>query len=341
MNTNRSLFGLVCRAAAFCFLVAGSASLIEAQTSPAVTFAPRAPLFLASESSPMNLAGTSSSSSSSDADASYTRMNLDSPAAPESPQPPPRRSYGRPNYSSGNTNPDGSDKWFFLGGFGASSPIGITHKYETVSYGFQVGGGRNFNKNVGVGLQFDYDHFGLQAATINNQAYIYNYCTVADYEAEYCAPEGAGQAESVSGLDGNNHVWSFTLNPTYTVATDGSLGAYAVIGAGFYHKVTNFTEPETEEECYYFCEEVEANANIDHYTSNAFGISPGFGVTYKFSHFSSERFYVEVRYVLTFNSQRAGVTAANVATSSLSATDFYPANSDRTTYIPIKVGLRF
>jgi hypothetical protein len=41
------------------------------------------------------------------------------------------------------------------------------------------------------------------------------------------------------------------------------------------------------------------------------------------------------------DSQRTGVTSANVATSPLNATDFYPANSDRTTFLPIKVGIRF
>jgi hypothetical protein len=42
-----------------------------------------------------------------------------------------------------------------------------------------------------------------------------------------------------------------------------------------------------------------------------------------------------------FDSQRYGVTSANVATSALTAANLYPANSNRTTYIPIIVGLRF
>jgi hypothetical protein len=50
---------------------------------------------------------------------------------------------------------------------------------------------------------------------------------------------------------------------------------------------------------------------------------------------------MEARYVFMPNSQRTGVTSANVATSPLSATNFYPANSNRTTYIPVKFGLRF
>lgn len=344
MNTNRTFFGLVCRAAALSFLMAGTASLIEAQQPSSVPSASNTSPFLAYESAPLNLAApaffpssSSSSSSSLDAAPADGTLNLNAPAALDSSQPPPRRTYGRPNYSSGNTNPDGSNKYFFLGGVGLTLPIGDTHVYETPSWGLQFGGGRAWSKSFGVGLQFDYDHFGLQGATLANQTYIYDYgCSAYEEEQGNCG---------VSGLDGNNHVWSFTLNPTYTLPTDGAWGAYGVIGAGFYHKVTNFTEPTVEEECsLYGCGDFEEDANIDHYTSNAFGVSPGFGITYKFSHFSNQRFYVEARYVLMLDSQRTGITSQNVGTSfgaNYTGTDFYPANSNRTTYIPIKFGIRF
>lgn len=341
MLIHGTLTGLARRIAALSFLVAGTATLMQAQQSQP------APVLLASDAAPAASAGSYSSSvSSSDAVAtsasdSTARFDLSSAALAGS-QPPPRRSYGRPNYSGGNTNSDGSAKWTFLAGAGFDLPIGNTHKYQTTGYVFQVGGGRNFNKTIGVLLQFDYNHFGIQQATLNNQLYIYNYCTAADVAAEECSPEGeVPAADGLSQLGGNNHVWSFTLNPTFTLPTEGSLGAYVVVGGGFYHKVTNFTTPSTAEECYYYCEEIETSANIDHYTSNAFGVNGGFGVTYKFSRFSNEKFYAEARYVLLLDSQRTGVTAANVPTSPLTATDFYPANSNRTTYIPITFGLRF
>ena len=142
-------------------------------------------------------------------------------------------------------------------------------------------------------------------------------------------------------VGGHAHIWSLTLDPVIDLFPERKTDIYVTGGGGFYRKVTSFTDPEEVEECYYFCEEGEANATVDHYTSNAFGVNGGVGVTYKFSHFSNERFYVEARYVFMLDSQRTGVTSANVATSSLSATDFYPANSNRTTYIPIKVGIRF
>ena len=332
MNIERSLFGIACRTMALSFLMAGTAVLAHAQQPSSFATTIKAPLMLASESS-ASLASSSSSSSSlleTDADTHFDLL--------AGSQPPPRRRYGRPNYSSGNNHADGSEKYTFLAGGGLSSPIGITHKYETPSYSFQVGGGRNFSKAYGILAQFDYDHFGLQGATLANEAYVYNY---------YCTPyaQAQGYCTLVTGLDGSNHVWSFTLNPTFTLPTDGSLGAYAVIGGGFYHKVTDFTEPGTGYyyDPYYGYIPYSANQVIDHYTSNSVGVNAGFGLTYKFSKFSNERFYAEARYVYIPNSIRYGVTAANVSTfgATYSGYNDYPANSDRTSYIPVNFGIRF
>jgi hypothetical protein len=329
MNIQRSFFGIACRAAAFSFLMAGTVLLVQAQQAPSVASTAKVPVLLASESAPAGIVAVSSSSSSSawDADAAGdSRFNLLGGT-----QPPPRRRYGRPNYSDSHSNADGSSKYTFLVGGGMAGPIGNTHKYETPSYGFQVGGGRNFNKTAGVLAQFDYDQFGLQGKTLANQKYLYNY--------------GVPVGSQLSSLDGNNHVWSFTLNPTFTLPAEGSLGVYAVVGGGFYHKVTNFTVPTVGTYCdyYYGCYQYQANQMIDHYTSNAVGMNGGIGLTYKFSKFSNERFYVEARYVLLLNQQRYGITSASstAALNAYTGWNYYPQNSNRTTYIPIKVGLRF
>ncbi|HEY4382314.1 MAG TPA: hypothetical protein VGN01_18335 [Acidobacteriaceae bacterium] len=342
MNTKRSFFGIACRAAAFSFLLAGTASLLQAQQASADGSTTKAPVFLSSNAAPAASYDIFSSSSSS----SSSSSNFDSPIASDghfllgldklsSSQPPPRRRYGRPNYSSGNTNPDGSSKYTFMVGAGAAVPVGNTHVYETPGYDFQIGGGRNFNKTIGVLLQFDYDHFGLQGATLANQTFVYDTllgCTQAQINTGQC----------VTGLDGNNHVWSLTVNPTFTLATEGSLGAYVVVGTGYYHKVTNFTQPTTQFECsIYGCGYFDVNATVDHYTSNAIGVNGGIGLTYKFSKFSNERFYVEGRYVFMANENRPGITSQNAATAPANATNLYPANSHRTTFIPITVGLRF
>ena len=205
-----------------------------------------------------------------------------------------------------------------MAGVGLSAPIGNTHKYETPSYGFQFGGGRNFNKVYGLLLQFDYDHFGLQGDTLANQNYLYDYgCTASSSQAFVrCLRPRRQQSRLVV----------YTQPHLYT-SNGWFLGAYAVVGGGFYHKVTNFTEPTIEEYCYYYCEDYQVNANIDHYTSNAVGVNGGFGLTYKFSKFSNERFYMEARYVYMANSTaiwRHGLQPTSVL-NSYTGYNLYPA----------------
>jgi len=350
MPIHRTFFGLACRAAAFSFVFAGTASLMQAQSaaSPSPSF--ERPLLVASavasayanpfagmaaDSDLVASSSSRSSSSSSSTDAALPDTGALGHFDLSATQPPPRRTYGRPNYSDKNTNGDGSPRWVGLAGGGFGLPVGNTHKYETTGWGIQGGFGRGFSKELAVLLQFDYDHFGLTTATVNNESLLYIGAT--------------GQ-----GFGANNHVWSFSLDPTFTLPTEGSLGAYAVVGAGFYHKVTNFTTPQTE--CLdYYCDIVgTVNTTcgaICHYTSNAPGFNGGLGVTWKFSKFSNERLYAEARYVFIDNSQRAGLTVANSTTppygtpsnpgGTYTGTNAYPANSNRTTYIPVKFGIRF
>ncbi len=244
-----------------------------------------------------------------------------------------RKRYGKPRYRGNNTNADGSSKWIFYGGAGLSQPLGNTWHYLTPSYAFQVGGGRQFSKKFAVPIQFDYNHFGMTAQTLNNQT------TVLD------AIFGAGAVDGL--LYGNSHVWSFTVDPTYTFYTGDAWGAYAVAGVGFYHKTAQFTVPVTQQGGGYgygYGYGYQSSQPIDKYTSNAPGFDAGFGLTYKFSRFANERFYVEARYVFVDNSYRPGVTVSSLkpgVTIPPTENNFFPANSNRTTYIPVTVGIRF
>ena len=254
-----------------------------------------------------------------------------------------RQRYGQPRYRGGNTNADGSNKYTFEAGAGFTQPLGNTYHYLTPSYGIQVGGGRQFSKKLALLLQFDWDNFGFNGRTLAGQQYIYN-TYINDYNvANGYVPSNPNYVAPLASLDGNSHIWSFTLNPTYTIYSGEGLGAYVVVGVGFYHKVATFTTPGLAEYCdpYYGCYQYEANQVIDHYTSNAPGFNGGFGITYKFSRFSNERFFGEVRYVFVDNSQRSGVTPANVSIANINETNDYPANSNRTTYLPVKFGIRF
>ena len=250
-----------------------------------------------------------------------------------------RRRYGAPRYRGANTNADGSEKYTVFVGGGFSSPAGTVFNYATTSYGFQVGGGRNFNKRFGVNVEFDYDHFGMTGQTLTNQQSLYNY-----YIGLYNATQTlANQIAPVSGLDGNNHVWSLSLDPTFTFHQTEAVGAYLIGGAGYYHKVANFTVQEEGiyVDPYGYEEPYVANQVIDHYTSNAPGFNGGVGFTYKFSRFANEKLYGEVRYVYVINSARAGVTVDNASPANADVANDFPQNSNHTSYIPVKFGIRF
>jgi hypothetical protein len=326
MRTNLSFLRSTGRAAAFTLLLAGAASLMHAQQASSAVASSPAPLFLASAAAPEAIsasalasASSSSSSSSSLSDSLASDPSSFSFASDSATQPPPRRRYGRPNYSDSHTNPDGSSKFTFMVGAGLSSPVEDTGKYLTPNFAFQVGGGRNWSKKFGVLVQFDYDKFGFQGSTLANQQNLYN--TGIPSSSEYY----------LSTLDGNSHVWSFTLDPTYTFYTGDTYSAYAVGGVGFYHKTANFFVPATEEACsFYGCFDYAADETVDKYTSNAPGFNGGMGMTFKPSRFAGERFYLEARFVYVDNSPRAA-----------SATNYYPPNANQTYYIPATLGLRF
>ena len=271
----------------------------------------------------------SSSSSVTDGDAVEARSVNFTGDASDALQPPPRRRYGRPRYNDSRHNPDGSDKYAFMAGVGLTLATGNTAHYLNTDYAFQVGGGRNFNKNFSLLLQFDYDHFGFNGRTLYNQSVLYD-------------PTNASGI--IGNLDGKSHVWSITVDPVYNFYTRQGLGAYVVGGVGFYHKTANFTVPATGTYCdyYYGCYQYQANQTIDKYTSNGVGFSGGFGLTLKPSQFAGQRLYVEARYVYMDNQQKDGLNASNPNYNpNYVGNNGYRPNSNRTTYIPIKAGIRF
>jgi hypothetical protein len=273
-----------------------------------------APLVL---SPPDDLSYSSSTGSAEMANAED--FNLSSSAD----QPPPRRRYGKPNYNDSRTNADGSAKYTFFAGGGFTLPVGGSHNYLTTSYDVQVGAGRNFNKTFGAVVQFDWDNFGFQTATLNRQLAIYN---------------GPFFQYGIPQLGGTSHIWSFTVGPVVNFYSSDTFGAYAIGGVGFYHKTANFTTPVPAQACdFYGCYVYTANATVDKYTSNAFGVNAGLGLTYKFSRFAGERFYVEARYVYTFNSPRP----FDYGDVNFNGVNVFPQNSAKTGFIPVVFGIRF
>jgi len=293
---------------------------------PAAASAQPALNLQASLMAPLDLSSSSSSSSSSDSDAAAPVEHFDMSTAAAL-QPPPRRRYRRPNYSDSHTNPDGSNKYTFMVGGGFVLPTGGTHNYASPGWKFQVGAGRNFNKTLGVLLQFDYDKMGIQTHTLNSQLALYNSLGATDQNGN-----------PLSQLNGYIHDWSFSLDPIVNYYTSDTWGAYVTGGVGLYHKATVFTIPGVGTYCdpYYGCYQYRADQPIDKYTSNAFGVNGGLGFTYKLSRWSGTRLYGEARYVWTDNSPRRYDVSGN--TNYFNA---FPQASARTTFIPVTFGIRF
>ena len=313
--------------AAIVFLAAGTLG-VQAQQSAGITLPPinlktslNAPLDL---SMPDDLKYSSSTGSAELAKAEdFSIGNNDD-------QPPPRRRYGRPNYSDSHTNPDGSAKYSFFAGGGFTIPTSDMGNSLSTSYDIQAGGGRNFNKKFGVMLQFDWDNFGIKTATLNNLLAIYNGPPLFFTDQN---------GNPLSQISGRSHVWSFSLNPVYNFYQSDNKGAYVIGGAGFYHKTATFSTPALGQECDFFgnCFQFQVNQDFDHYTSNAFGLNGGVGFTYKLSHFSGTKFYAEARFIHTFNSART----FSFGDQNLNGLDVFPQNSVDSNYIPVTFGIRF
>jgi hypothetical protein len=166
----------------------------------------------------------------------------------------------------------------------------------------EAGGG--FNRPVGYTRTFA--TWGGNIALGAGWKFTRWFSTLAEWQ--YLSDKIPGNYLAQVGVPGGHiHVWGLTLEPTYTYQTSGKLGGYAFGGGGFYRRVTTFTVPQLEEQCYYFCYQQNVNVPVAHYSSNQGGWNAGGGVTYKIlGQDSNAKLYVEARY-LRVNSPSSNV----------------------------------
>ncbi len=259
------------------------------------------------------------SSSSSPYEAWLTPNALPGAAYLASPSPNPS-----PQYGNSNRYPTYQSSFSHIAieaGAGFTAPIGNdTHPYEspgwnvneTWGWNVNVGGGWNFTKHFGALLEYTFDKQKIPGDTLST---IY-------------AQANADGAGLTYPLGGNVNTWSFTVDPIYYVPVTHRSGVYVTGGGGFYRKVANFTEPQLEEECYYYyCGYGYGNATAAHSSSNQGGINAGFGLYWKaFGEDSNAKFYAETRYVWV---------------DSPVASDKDPFGGGTEGLIPVTVGIRF
>lgn len=135
---------------------------------------------------------------------------------------------------------------------------------------------------------------------------------------------------------GHAHIWSLTLDPVLDLFPKASNDIYITGGGGFYRKVSSFTDPEEEEECYYFCETFEQNVVVAHFSSNQGGWNIGAGYQHRLGGMygdSKNKLFAEVRYIDVLS---PAVTGLSPNGSGLITT----VNAD-TKMIPVTLGVRF
>ncbi len=204
------------------------------------------------------------------------------------------------NYPSYNNYSSTWSHIAFVGGGGFTAPIGNdTRGYDTWGYNLDVGGGWNFTKKFGVLFEYQFDRMKIPGATL--------------------AKVG------VQGGNINTHL--FLFNPTYYFWSHNSTGAYVLGGVGFSRKVTNFTDLQQGQVCYYyFCGYGTQSVTVANFASTQMAADAGFGLFWKaFGPDSNAKLFIESRYIFV-DSPRATATTEGEGTEEL---------------IPVTLGIRF
>jgi hypothetical protein len=197
------------------------------------------------------------------------------PAAPSASaavaSPSPQYGGSKNNYPSYPNYQSRTSHIAFVGGAGLTSPVGnTTHSYETYGYNFDVGGGWMFTKKFGALFEYGFNKNKIPGATI----------------------------ASVGAQGGNINTHLFMANAIYYPYAHGSKGIYVTAGPGYSRKVTNFTDLEPTEECYYFCYYGYAPVTVDNFSSSQFAFDGGVGFYWKaFGQDSRAKLFAEARYV--------------------------------------------
>jgi len=173
--------------------------------------------------------------------------------------------------SSGYAQTD--HKFNFNVGAGVTPLVGdIRHRLNT-GWNISVGGGYNFAPTFGITAEYSYFGLGVDPSVLH----------------------------ALSVPDGNAHVHAVTLNPVWRFKNGERFGAYATVGAGYYRRTVEFTQPTTAivdvfDPWWGYVGPViiPTNQVLGSVTSNAGGVNGGLGATVGIK--GGVKFYTEIRY---------------------------------------------
>lgn len=195
----------------------------------------------------------------------------------------------------------------FEAGGGANGPTSDSSSDITWGGNFTVGGGYRFTPHLSGLIEYQFIDDKLPGALIGE-----------------------------TGANGGDaHIWSFTLAPVVDLFPKSTNDVYITGGGGFYRKVTNFTDPQEVEYCYYYyCGVGVQNVVVGHFSSNQGGWNIGGGFTHRLGGTygdSNLKLFAEVRYLDVMT------PASAVAPNGLGTA----AVGEDTKLIPITLGIRF
>ena len=214
-----------------------------------------------------------------------------------------------PGWNSGWRNADGSLKLALAFGGGYDTSAGATRKYQGVGWNYRMGAGYRLNRRFAALVEYGFDHFGIPQS---QAPYIYR---------NFLNPP--------TSVDGNIHLWSVTLEPTFNYFQTEHYGGYLVGGGGFYRKLTSINLPANQ--CVLFggfpaCFPV--TAAMTHTSNNAGGANLGAGFGWRVWDHSNTKLFLEARYVWIDGQSSPNNT-------------LYPPANYHTGYYPITGGVRW
>ena len=160
---------------------------------------------------------------------------------------------------------------FNVGG-GFTETLGATGERLNNGWNLSVGGGYNFVPHIGALVQFNYNRFDINSATLNGLGF----------------------------PGGDVALWSLTLDPIVHLNPRGPVDVYFIGGGGLYHWRQEFTRPTVaftegfDPFFGFFQALVPADEVITSYSVNKPGVNGGVGVS--FGTRWNAKVYAEARY---------------------------------------------
>jgi opacity protein-like surface antigen len=164
------------------------------------------------------------------------------------------------------------------GGGGGTAPVGSTTNFANAGFNVLLGTGFRFNNRLSTLAEWNFNRLTV--------------------------PHDLAAAKAQTP-DGNEHIWSATLNPKFDYARNGRFDGYILGGGGFSRALISFTQPIAVPCGYgygygygfgYGYGACAGSVTVSHHSSNQGMLDAGTGVEFRFSPYNRTKLFLEARY---------------------------------------------